>query len=100
MGSRSRQASPSRPEPLSDSAFRADVSDWQRREDPFASGTEGLNPVPSSGESCKPSVPQLRSRRSVRSGFRLQNNGERNGDAVHMLWVPARAVREKYRLVG
>ena len=32
--------------------------------------------------------------------FRLQNSGERNGDAVHMLWVPARAVREKYRLVG
>src|SRR5215472_572941 len=45
-------------------------------------------------------VPQLRSRRSVRSGIRLQNSGERNGDAVHMLWVPARAVREKYRLVG
>src|SRR5262249_61285908 len=66
----------------------------------FRERDRSSNPSPSSGESCKPSVPQLRSRRSVRSGIRLQNSGERNGDAVHMLWVPARALREKYRLVG
>jgi hypothetical protein len=40
------------PEPVSGSAFRAAVSDWQRPERAFCrSGTDGSNPVPSTGES-------------------------------------------------
>jgi len=40
------------PEPVSGSALRAAVSDWQRSDESFrGSGTGGSNPVPSSGES-------------------------------------------------